>query len=669
MLRLRRGFIRAPEGLAPPIALLFPAMFGAALVVLLALLAVSFADALASRRQAEATSLAAAADRDAIDALRNLRQERGTVREALRSSMPPSSSLTAGIRRSRERQQTAVASLLRRCPALDCGVRRDELIAAGEAVAAVRARVDEALSVWPWQPNPNLAEAWQPVVTRMVDLVAAIDTRLDRRLRRADAFVVNEADLAATAWQVRDVAGHERAVFAAAIRAGTLGIEQRLALADYRARVAAGWARLERAIAEPDAEADLVAAVDRARAAYFGAYAGERDRIERSLLAGEPPGPDAEDRLQASLNDALDSMAGIMDSALDAIERHMTEAVADARRRAAESAAVCSVALLLGLCGLVLLQVRVVAPIKTMTRFMQRFTEGRLDGPIPFEERTDEIGTLARALARFRAVTREKSRIEEHLQHTQRLESLGTLAAGITHELNNALTPVVSLSERLLRRPVEPGFPRQQLVMIHDAALRARDLVGRILVFARRSPSEQRPLDLAAVTRNALNLLRATLPANVAVEQRIEPVPPVIGDEGQLGQVIVNLVTNAAHAIGAGPGTITVRLASAAAMMPGDAATVRLSIADTGCGMSEETRHRAFDPFFTTKPAGQGTGLGLSVVHGIVTAHRGRITVESAPGEGTRFDIDLPLATDGPIEAGGRRPEPPRHRLGAGAVT
>jgi signal transduction histidine kinase len=311
----------------------------------------------------------------------------------------------------------------------------------------------------------------------------------------------------------------------------------------------------------------------------------------------------------------------------------------------------------------------VVAPIKTMTRFMQRFTEGRLDGPIPFEERTDEIGTLARALARFRAVTREKSRIEEHLQHTQRLESLGTLAAGITHELNNALTPVVSLSERLLRRPIEPGFPRQQLVMIHDAALRARDLVGRILVFARRSPSEQRPLDLAAVTRNALNLLRATLPANVAVEQRIEPVPPVIGDEGQLGQVIVNLVTNAAHAIGAGPGTITVRLASAAAMMPGDAATVRLSIADTGCGMSEETRHRAFDPFFTTKPAGQGTGLGLSVVHGIVTAHRGRITVESAPGEGTRFDIDLPLATDGPIEAGGRRPEPPRHRLGAGAVT
>jgi signal transduction histidine kinase len=622
-------------------------MFGTVLVVLLGVLAASFADALASRRQAEAIAAAAQTDRDTVEVLRHLRQERGTSREALRGALPPSAALLAGLSAMRERQAAAIGSLLRRCHAVDCGVRSKELVQAGDDVAILRTRIDAAFAASPWRPRPDLADAWQPVATRAVDLLAAMHAKLDRHIRRADAFVLRQAELASTAWDVRDVAGHERTVYAAAIRMRSLTPERRLELADYRGRLATGWARIEQATLEPDAPAQLLAAVHEARDAYFGDYVAQREELERALLAGDDPGPDAENRLQTTLNAALSRLAAIMDTGLDAIEAHTQLTAADARSRATQSALICIAALLFGLSGLVLLHFRVLVPIKTMTLSMQRFTDGRLEGPIPFAARRDEVGTFARALARFRSVTEEKMEIEAQLQHAQRLEALGTLSAGITHELNNALLPIIGLSERLARSIDELSPEARQVDSILQSALRARELVSRILIFARRTQGERRPLDLAAVVANSLELLRSTLPATVRIDERLEPVPPILGDEGQLGQVVVNLVTNAAHAIGADTGTIVVALAATPPPAGGRAASVCLSVTDTGCGMGEETRRRVFDPFFTTKPAGQGTGLGLSVVHGIVTGHGGRIVVESAPGKGTRFDVYLPVGADG----------------------
>jgi PAS domain S-box-containing protein len=234
----------------------------------------------------------------------------------------------------------------------------------------------------------------------------------------------------------------------------------------------------------------------------------------------------------------------------------------------------------------------------------------------------------------------ERRRLEAHLHHSQRLEALGTLAGGAAHEINNALVPVIALTKLVASHLQEDSRDRRNLATVMVGAERSRDLVKQILAFSRKEEEEHRreSVDVGAVLRDALQLMRATVPTSIRLEAEIKTVPPVTGDPNQLHQVIVNLVTNAAHAIGEAHGTITVGLRADA-----DAAALRLWVVDTGCGMDAATKARIFEPFFTTKEVGKGTGLGLAVVHGIIKDHGGRIEVESAPGRGTRFDIVLPL--------------------------
>jgi PAS domain S-box-containing protein len=241
----------------------------------------------------------------------------------------------------------------------------------------------------------------------------------------------------------------------------------------------------------------------------------------------------------------------------------------------------------------------------------------------------------------IKRVEAERRLLERQLYHSQRLEALGTLAGGVAHELNNALVPVVALTKLLVPKLPEGSRERRNLETVVIGAERSRDLVKQILAFSRKDGAQRRgePVDLASVLHDALRMMRASLPATIRIEQTVVPIGHVRGDSSQLHQVIVNLVTNAAQAIGDALGTIVVRLA------PADGSHVYLSVADTGCGMTEETTARLFEPFFTTKDVGKGTGLGLSVVHGIVKAHGGSITVDSAPGRGTSFEILLPTET------------------------
>jgi PAS domain S-box-containing protein len=237
----------------------------------------------------------------------------------------------------------------------------------------------------------------------------------------------------------------------------------------------------------------------------------------------------------------------------------------------------------------------------------------------------------------------ERRALERQLHHSQRLESLGTLAGGVAHEINNALVPVVALTQMVMSKLPEESRERRNLRTVLTGAERSRDLVKQIMSFSRKEEEgeqqERRSLEMGDVLREALGMLRASLPTTIRLAEAIVPAPPVLGDRSELHQVIINVVTNAAQAIGAAHGTVTVGLAP-----DPDGRHVRVSIEDTGCGMSEATKARIFEPFFTTKEVGQGTGLGLSVVHGIVTEHGGRIEVDSAPGRGTRFDVILPSA-------------------------
>jgi PAS domain S-box-containing protein len=235
----------------------------------------------------------------------------------------------------------------------------------------------------------------------------------------------------------------------------------------------------------------------------------------------------------------------------------------------------------------------------------------------------------------------QRRELEQQLHHSQRLEALGTLAGGVAHEINNALVPVLALTKMVALKLPEGSRERQNLRTVTEAAERSRDLVSQILAFSRKEPQRSERFDLADVTRRALRMMRASLPATIRVEETISAVPMISGDPNQLHQVLVNLMTNAAHAIDEAMGTITVRLA----LDPG-AFRLRLSVADNGCGMDDATKARIFEPFFTTKDVRKGTGLGLSVAHGIISEHGGQVEVESTPGAGSCFTILLPASTE-----------------------
>lgn len=234
--------------------------------------------------------------------------------------------------------------------------------------------------------------------------------------------------------------------------------------------------------------------------------------------------------------------------------------------------------------------------------------------------------------------------LETQLRHSEKLKALGTLAGGIAHDLNNTLVPIQALSKLALKHLPTDTPARADLETIYQASLQARDLVRQILAFSRKQEIVNTPTDVGAKVREALHMLRASVPSTIDLVEHIEPLPMILADAGQLQQIVVNLVTNAAHAIGHAFGRVTVSLDEVADSKSARRSMIRLRVADTGCGMSADVMQRIFEPFFTTKGVGEGTGLGLSVAHGIVTGQGGSIDVKSAPGQGSEFTVLLPAA-------------------------
>ncbi len=290
----------------------------------------------------------------------------------------------------------------------------------------------------------------------------------------------------------------------------------------------------------------------------------------------------------------------------------------------------------------------------------------------PFE-RTEAIETVlslsaARAGAELERRRNEEQRglLQAQLVQAQKMEAIGTLAGGIAHDFNNILMGILGNAE-MAKDELEAWNPvHAYLAEILRATHRARDVVQRILTFSRKREPERRAASLAQIIEDAAILLRASLPATIELTLELaEDAPPIDADPGQIHQVVMNLVTNAAQAIGAGRGTITIR-ESIVDVDPELARThvrlaerryLRLSVYDTGRGMDRDTLARIFEPFFTTKAPGEGTGLGLAVVHGIVEEHEGVIVVDSDLGRGTVFHVYLPaiervaLTPPGPTSA------------------
>ena len=246
----------------------------------------------------------------------------------------------------------------------------------------------------------------------------------------------------------------------------------------------------------------------------------------------------------------------------------------------------------------------------------------------------------------------DRKLLESQRLHAEKMESLGVLASGIAHEFNNMLFAMVCLTESVRNALPEGNEERADLEGVLEAGERAQELVRQILAFSRQDTARPHPVDLQHVLTGAIRLVRATLPATIAIRQNLDEISrPVLVDPTHVHQIFLNLASNAADAMKENGGLLDVRLDQVIAddrliarlpeLAPDPYA--RLTVRDTGCGMDDRILGRIFDPFFTTKDVGVGTGMGLAAVHGVVESYSGAIDVSSRLGRGTTFEIYLPL--------------------------
>jgi len=325
---------------------------------------------------------------------------------------------------------------------------------------------------------------------------------------------------------------------------------------------------------------------------------------------------------------------------------------------------------LLGLTAFVMTR-WVVLPLRRITGSL----DGEEIGPIrKLRSQPTEFGHIARLIQQFfqqkselvkeiedrRRAEREKEKLESQLQRTQRLQTIGTLAGGVAHNFNNLLTPIVGFADMALRQLEPDNQVRPNIEQILQAASRAKDLVREILTFSRGGEEQRSLSQLHLVFKEALGLIRASVPPNIEIRENLDECGgTVFCDASQMHQVLMNLCTNAFDAMRESGGILEVSLDSIEVdhhlswlrLNLNEGHYARLTVSDTGCGMDRATMEHIFEPFFTTKEAGEGVGLGLSVLHGIVLAHGGGVTVYSEPEKGTTFRIYLPTqreSTQGP---------------------
>ncbi len=315
------------------------------------------------------------------------------------------------------------------------------------------------------------------------------------------------------------------------------------------------------------------------------------------------------------------------------VKRHMTVTVTMVVAMAAATAI--TLVLLLWVMSLVL------KPIPRVVRMAREIVAGNLEARLGIRP-PGEMGVLCEAIDRMADAVADRERrltvaTRQQLGRSEKLASIGRLAAGIAHEINNPLTGVLTFSHLLREKPKMDDEDRQDLDLIIHETTRAADVVRGLLDFARERPVLMESLDLNHVVRQTVRLIRnqKVFERITIAEELAESLPDVEGDRNQLQQVLLNLALNACAAMPEG-GRMTISTRTSEG-------EIHMALADTGCGIPPEDMDKIFDPFFTTKPVGEGTGLGLSVSHGIVDRHGGRIEAESRVGQGTTFTIVLPV--------------------------
>jgi len=259
---------------------------------------------------------------------------------------------------------------------------------------------------------------------------------------------------------------------------------------------------------------------------------------------------------------------------------------------------------------------------------------------------------IIRDISEQRAAEEERKKLELALRQSHKMEAIGTLAGGIAHDFNNILTTIIGYSELTLLSVEKNSREEANLNQVLKAGRRARDLVNQILTFAKKTHEEIKPLLIGAIADEVLTLLRSTIPSSIEMKKKIETESLVMADKTKIHQIFLNICTNAVQAMGKDGGTLTVEIEDIISnknnlLKQGD--YVKITISDTGSGIPKQNLDLIFDPYFTTRRTGEGTGLGLSVVHGIVEGYDGKIVVDSEISLGTVFTIYLPATRLHPV--------------------
>ncbi|MBU1194452.1 MAG: response regulator [Proteobacteria bacterium] len=258
-----------------------------------------------------------------------------------------------------------------------------------------------------------------------------------------------------------------------------------------------------------------------------------------------------------------------------------------------------------------------------------------------------------RDITEYKKTAHEKKELAVQLERSRKMEAIGTLAGGIAHDFNNILSGILGYSQLAQMNLDHPSRAKNHMKQIGQGIQRAAELIQQILTFSRQTEYEKKALKLYIVVKEALKLVRSSLPATIEIKESMLTTDMVLADPTQMHQVIMNLCTNAYHAMIKTGGVLSVRLKSVELVDAKDVfdrkitpdTYIELMVADTGCGMDEYTFSKAFDPYFTTKEVGKGTGFGLALVNAIVDEHGGYIQAQTAPGKGSSFYVYLPVVT------------------------
>jgi PAS domain S-box-containing protein len=279
----------------------------------------------------------------------------------------------------------------------------------------------------------------------------------------------------------------------------------------------------------------------------------------------------------------------------------------------------------------------------------------------------DAAGDFAGSIAVLRDIS-DRKKAEHQLRQSQKMEAIGTLAGGIAHDFNNILSAIIGFTEMNYYDPGNAAKIKRNSEQVLKASKRAKELVKQILTYSRQAEQEKRPLRIKAIINEAIKLLRASIPTTIQIQPSLKSDPVILADATQIHQILINLCSNATHAMEEAGGVLEISLddttiapgsQSQALDLPAGSFAL-VEIRDTGCGIAPDLLSRIFDPFFTTKQPGKGTGMGLSVVHGIVTSHGGAIQVSSRPGHGSTFRVYLPRIKE-PVEESQLQVQPLPH--------